>query len=282
MSKTPNYDAKVKAILDATKPGEKTCQLTGDNWYMDENEIEIYRKYKVPPSKYAPLIRMKLIHGYFVMFDMWYNKHPQTGEPIISCTHPSTGINVLPDKEWFTKDFIDRGRDIDLESSFFDQIYKLSRQVPLAACYNYIPPENSLAFISLGDKDSFFVLACKSKRCYYCMNGYDIENSAELALVYNVQSSYNIVHSERIHNCKFVREGHDCLNSSFLFDCRNCEYCFGATNKRNRKYLFWNEQLSKDEWEHRVAEVDLSFYKIRRHWEEKFRELVASSIWPEN
>jgi len=29
MSKTPNYDAKVKAILDATIPGERVCELTG-------------------------------------------------------------------------------------------------------------------------------------------------------------------------------------------------------------------------------------------------------------
>ena len=38
-SKTPKYDAKVKEILDATKPGERTCELSGQKWDMSEEEI---------------------------------------------------------------------------------------------------------------------------------------------------------------------------------------------------------------------------------------------------
>ena len=30
MSNTPNYDAKIKAILDALTPGERTCVITGE------------------------------------------------------------------------------------------------------------------------------------------------------------------------------------------------------------------------------------------------------------
>ena len=39
MSKTPNYDAKVKTILDTLEPGERTCELTGEKWEMTEEEI---------------------------------------------------------------------------------------------------------------------------------------------------------------------------------------------------------------------------------------------------
>tara|TARA_Y100000031_G_C8210687_1_gene380770 strand:+ start:1384 stop:1509 length:126 start_codon:yes stop_codon:yes gene_type:complete len=39
MDKTPNYDVKVKTILDALEPGERTCDLTGEKWVMDEEEI---------------------------------------------------------------------------------------------------------------------------------------------------------------------------------------------------------------------------------------------------
>ncbi|KKW34121.1 MAG: hypothetical protein UY79_C0005G0064, partial [Parcubacteria group bacterium GW2011_GWA2_53_21] len=39
MPKTPNYDAKVKSILNATQPGERVCELTGEKWVMDEEEI---------------------------------------------------------------------------------------------------------------------------------------------------------------------------------------------------------------------------------------------------
>lgn len=282
MSKTPNYDAKVKQILDALEPGERVCAALGTKWHMDEAEIEMYRKYNVPPSKYAPLTRMKLVKGYFVLFDIWYNKHAETGEPVISTVHPATGVKVLPDKEWFSRDLVEMGCDVDLSRSIHEQLHELSRKVPLAAHYNYVLPENSLAFISFGDQDSYFVLACKSKRTFYAMNGDDVEDSAEIVLSEKIRNAYNVVHSKRIHQCRFIRESYDCLNSDFLFDCRNCENCFGATNKRNKKYLWFNEQLSKEEWEKRYAEVDLDSWAVRQKYEHKFRELIAEAVWPEN
>ena len=282
MSKTPNYDAKVKTILNATTPGERVCAVLGTKWMMDEGEIAMYRTYNVPPSKYAPDTRMKLIMGNFVVFDVWYNKHADTGAPIITNTHPATGIRVLPDEEWFQQDFTSHAINLDLETPFFDQLYRLRVSVPLAASYNYVSAENSIAFISLGDQDSYFVLASKSKRCCYAMNAHDAEDSAELATVRMIRSSYHLAHCERMYECCFAQESYDCLKSDFLFDCRNCENCFGATNKRNEKYVWMNEQLSKEEWEKRRAEVDLSTWSGRQTWEASFRDLMKQAVWPEN
>jgi len=44
MSKTPNYDAKVKEILDALEPGERVCELTGEKWQLDQDYIDRCRK----------------------------------------------------------------------------------------------------------------------------------------------------------------------------------------------------------------------------------------------
>ncbi len=281
-NKTPKYDAKVKEILDALQPGERTCAATGEKWIMDEREIEVYKKFNVPPSKFSPMARMKLNMGYFVIFDVWYNKHAKTGEPLVTVVHPASGIKVVPDKEWFDMENTEYGRAPDFGRSFHEQMYELSRGVPLAAKYNHIPSENSIAFISLGDQDSHFVLACKSKKTINAMNAYDVEESAELVLAKKVRRSYNVVHSDRIYNCRFVRESFDCMESAFLFDCRNCEFCFGATNKRNKKYFWFNEQLTQEEWEKRRSEVDLSSYAVRKEYETKFQELMKKTIWPEN
>lgn len=282
MSKTPNYDAKVKVILDDLKPGERTCEKLGIKWMMDEEEIAQYHKYNVPPSKYAPLTRMKLLNCHIVMFDMWYNAQPSGGKPLISVIHPASGIRVLPDDEWFKQDFTSHGRDLDFSRSFIDQLFELSLAVPRSANLNYVQPENSLAFISRGDQNSYFVLACKSKNSVFSMNVSDMEDSAEVALSSHISRSYNIIHSQSVADCLYLRECLDCLSSAFLFDCRNCEFCFGATNKRNAKYLWWNEQLTEAEWKKRRAEVDLSSYAIRMEHEEHFRDMIARAIWPEN
>jgi hypothetical protein len=283
MSKTPNYDAKVNALLAATKPGERICSITGEKWMMDEDEIAWFKKFNVPPSRYSPQTRLKLAMGYFIVFDMWYNKHADTGAPIISTTHPASGIRVLPDKEWFERDFSSDAMDLDFTTPFLDQLYALTRCVPVAASFNYKVPENSIAFISLGDHDSFFVLACRSKRSFYCGNAIDIEDSAELVSVENARESYGVVHSQRIYNCRFLLECYDCISSSFLFDCRNCEFIFGGTNLRNKKYVWFNEQLSKEEWEKRFAEVDLASRQQVDQYHQKFLMLLREQgIWPEN
>jgi hypothetical protein len=73
------------------------------------------------------------------------------------------------------------------------------------------------------------------------------------------------------------------MDSCFLFDCRNCKNCFGATNKRKREYLWFNEQLSKEEWERRRLQVDLGKRSVEQAMIGKFEALLISdTVWPEN
>ncbi|MFH1405368.1 MAG: hypothetical protein ABIH21_04725, partial [Patescibacteria group bacterium] len=99
MSKTPKYDEKVKAILDELKPHERTCALSGEKWMMDEEEISWYKHFLVPPSNHHPLVRMKVISSFATGFGWWWQKHPETGEPVLTYVHPATGIKALPDAE---------------------------------------------------------------------------------------------------------------------------------------------------------------------------------------
>ena len=282
MSKTPNYDQKVKAILDDLTPGERTCSMTGEKWTMTEEEIGWYKKFNVPPSKVSPLTRWKHHGAWYVGYQYWYQRHPETRKPIICTVHPATGIKVLPDKEWFEKDFISAGRGYDPSRSFIEQWRDLQLAVPMPANRNHVEPVNSIAFVSQGDENSYFVGASKSRNSLYCHVAMDTEDSAEVYQGFSVTNSFNIVHSRRIFNCQYVRESLDCLNSAFLFDCRNCEFCFGATNKRNKKHLWFNEQLTETEWKRRRAEVDLASRKVLNEYAAKFQKLVEDAVWPEN
>ncbi|PJA47369.1 hypothetical protein CO172_01905 [Candidatus Uhrbacteria bacterium CG_4_9_14_3_um_filter_36_7] len=283
MSKTPNYDVKVKAILDATKPGERVCELTGEKWNMTEEEIGWYRKFNVPPSKYSPNTRWKILAYFSTGFQFWWNKHFETGESVLSFHHPATGIRVLPDQEWLERDFSNVSLLLSTDQSFFDQLYILTRKVPYRATYDLVPPEQSISLVSLGEQDCYFTLGSRGKRNFFswvCMDG---ENSSLVFLSNNVVDSHQILHCNRIFQCKYLRECFDCMDSCFLFDCRSCQYCFGASNKRNRKYLWWNEQLSKEEWEKRRAEVNLGKRSVVEECEQSFEKLLLEdTIWPEN
>jgi hypothetical protein len=212
----------------------------------------------------------------------WYNKHPETGKLIIAPVHPATGIKVLPDKEWFNKDF----RQINLEPaairSFFDQLFELRQRIPSSAGRNYEEAENSICIASFGDQNSYFVVASKSKNTFFSVVALNTESSLEVYNSNSVSNSFQVIHCERIFNCQYVRESRDCLNSDFLFDCRNCQNCFGATNQRNKQFLWFNEQLAESEWRERRASVDLGKRSVVQGYLKKFDELINNSVWPEN
>lgn len=283
MSHTPNFDAKIKTILDALVPGERTCALTGDKWIMDETEIAWLKKFHVPPPTWAPMNRLKVIAGFATGYGWWWQKHPKTGERVLTYVHPATGIKVLPDPEFYEQDNTDKGRVYTNDRSFFDQMRELQLEVPFTAWRSLTVPENSISLLSQGDTNSYFVTGCSSKNTVYSYCAEMTENSAEIYESTHVTSSYNVLNSHRLHNCKFVRQSYDCINSSFLFDCRNCENCFGATNKRNAKYLWFNEQLSQSEWEQRRAEVDLGSRQTLDDMLARFRMMMEKeAVWPEN
>jgi len=252
MSHTPNYDAKVKAILDATQSNEqRTCPRSGETWTVTDRENEWSQKFNVPVSHLSPRTRWLSIGAFTIGYEFWWNQHAETGKPIFTFVHPATGVKVLPDAEWQEKDFRSEARDYDVSRPFFDQLKDLRQAVPMGAFFNQKKPENSIALISNGDVNSYFVIACQSKNSFYSSDLINGESSSEVFLGLNIVESHRVVHSSRIHRCQYVLESYDCRESAFLFDCRDCENCFGAWNQRHKKYLWWNEQLSKEEWEKR-------------------------------
>ena len=279
MSKTPNFDLRIKTILDATKPGERVCALTGEKWMMTEEEVGWYKKFNVPPHPWSPETRMKHVVGYFEMYQFWYRKDPKH----ISSVHPSTGIHSLPDEQWFDQDFSSFQKDIELDRSTLDQMHELLLQVPIPASRHIEKPENSITISSFGDVNSYFVVACKSKNSIYCTDVYMLENSIECSAGSYVTDCFRVMMSHRMHRCKFSHICFDCIDSAFLFDCRNCQNCFGATNKRNKQYLWFNEQLSKGEYEKRLSEVDLSCRSKLNEYKARFMKMMEEdTVWPEN
>ncbi len=282
MSNTPNYDANVKAILDGLQPGERVCALTGEKWLMDESEIKWYRHFNVAPSKLSPTTRWFIMNGETIGYEWWWNKHAETGKPVLTYVHPATGMKVLPDAEWFQKDFVSLGRACDPAASFFEQMLPLRLATPLAATYNVKDPQNSISLLSYGDVNSYFNIACRSKESFYSSDAFDVEQVAEAYAVKNASQCFRLICGERLQNVRVAFHSFDCSSSAVLFDCRNCEYCFGATNQRNKKYLWFNEQLSKEEWECRRAEVDLARRSAYQANLQKFYDLINTDcFWPE-
>lgn len=153
--------------------------------------------------------------------------------------------------------------------------------VPMRAKRNRDVDAASVAVGSWKSVESYMSCASQALRSLYTYAAFqaedcvDVVNGTHIARSFSISDSHNIADSEYLFSC------YRCLKSSFLFDCRDCELCFGATNKRQKKYLWFNEQLSESEWKKRRAEVDLGCRSTADAWLEKFYRLWhEQSIWP--
>ncbi len=283
MSKTPNYDAKIKAILDATRPGERTCALTGQKWELTAGELEWCWRFLVPPSTIHPFVRMKILFAYNSALSLWRKPHAITGEPILSYIHPDNQVKVVTDAEWMSLDQSSQGRSVDVSQPFFDQLYQRYLDTSFRALATPGDSVNTIGFGMHKCLDSFMIFASLDiERSSYVEASTSVRDSVDVTnSLGGIAESSSINRCRSLYNCHVAFECHDCLNSWFLFDCRNCEYCFGATNQRNKKYLWFNEQLTKEEWERRREAVGLSSYAIFERERKRFFDLVAGSVWPE-
>ncbi|MFH1315150.1 MAG: hypothetical protein ABIH67_02015 [Candidatus Uhrbacteria bacterium] len=283
MSKTPQYDKKIKEILDGLEPGEQICSMTNEKWQMTDTDIDMYRQFNVPPFTVAPEQYHKMAWMMHTGWSWWWNKDANTGKPVLTAIHPHTQYKVVADETWYNSDYSELGIGVKPEQSFFDQLYELSKVVPMSATKNVEKPVNSIARISFGDEDSYFVEGTTSKRSYYCSDGFNYEDCAEVTWSNNVTRSYDVLHSEKITNCIMVRESRRCLDCDFVFDCRDCEFCFMSANQRHKKYLWRNQQLTQEEWERRRDEIDLGHFDQYDQLRQEFYQLVSSeAVWPEN
>ncbi|MDA1038210.1 MAG: hypothetical protein O2877_00800, partial [bacterium] len=283
MSHTPNYDTKIKPILDALQPGERVCAITGEKWFMGEEEIGAYRKFNVPPGTLSPMSKRVRCSVYSTGYQFWWNKHFETGEPVLTFHHPATGVRVLPDAEWHTKDFSEVHLEFTTETPLFELLAGLQKRVPFLATYDVEKAENSITLVSFGDQNSYFVLGCRSKNSFFSTLLLDGEESSLVMMGTNVQKSHGMGLCHTMYNCRYGFHSNDMIDSTFFNDCRNSKSVFCSTGLRNREYVFMNEQLTKSEYEAKVAEIDLGKRSEVEKWMKVFDNMCNSEMmWPEN
>ncbi|MCX6788996.1 MAG: hypothetical protein NTZ42_00070, partial [Candidatus Gribaldobacteria bacterium] len=136
--------------------------------------------------------------------------------------------------------------------------------------------------------------AFRLKDCYLIFDTKAAENSAygiaiddsrncfDCLSTYHSEQCYNCFEGSRLAKCFFVEYCRYCLESSFLFDCRDCDHCFMCANLRHKKYYFFNQPFTKEEYEAKMAKINLGDRNTFNFFLEKFAKLKSQAIYKEN
>ncbi len=263
-SKTPKFDEAIGKILDDLRPHTRQCRECQNNFDIVAEDIEFYKKFKVPAPTLCPQCRMQRRLAHRVILPIFYKKTcsaPGHQEKIISFYSEKNPIKIYDDKyyisdQWEASNYQKKYQD---NQNFFQQFHNFKLSIPHQASSRDLNSINC----------DYTVSGNNSKDCYYSATTIDSEhvnfsvitvNSKFCYDVADVDNSENCYDSIYLNNCyqvKYSRESSHCLNSAFLFDCRDCSDCFMSSNLRHKKYYFYNQQLSKETYLKKIKQINL-------------------------
>lgn len=285
----PKFDAKLDDILARLEPHERICAQENSSphclkkFSVTDDDIRFYRKLRVPPPKLCPPCRRMRRFAFSPMLRFYKTEcvAPSHTEKVISIVPPKSAFKVY---DWdyyhtYAWDPLSYGIFPETSHNLFDELWGLRLRVPQPAIVR--DPSNI-------DSD-YTVNGRNLKRGYFVSGGWNSENVYYSATVsqnsrdvmdsYQVQNAtecYEGVFSKNLNNTDFLYFSNDCYSCRFMYDSKNCHDCFGGVNLRNRSYCFFNEQLTKEAYEKKIAEVKLGNRAELLRLQKRFWDLVKS------
>jgi len=288
-SKTPQFDKALDAIFEGLAPHKRICKWTGEHKYCEgefeitKEDIEFLKMLRVPAPNYCPTCRRIRRFSHIINFRLFKIKCdvPNHSESMISIYGDECPFPVY-DYKYFTGDEFDPfayGVKYSRSTHIIDDLLDLRKKFPMPSFLNRDPLSVNSDFSNSGRdlKNAYYTGSCyHSENIWYSVFLNKSNNIMDSNIVMDSEFVYSSFRSDHIYKSSYVYYSNNCLESMFLYDCRNCQNCFGCVNLRGAKYTVFNKQLTKKEYENFINSIyPLSRETVKEN-EEKFWDLVKS------
>ena len=261
----------------------KQCQNCKKDFTIEPDDFGFYERLKVPPPTWCPECRL-------VRRLVWRNEHSLFRRPnaeegkkdsIISVFHPEAKVKTYDKDMWWSDrwDSSDYGRDYDFNKTFFEQFKELIEEVPHIALSDSKSINSRFCNVTVEMKNCYLVTAgwtCEDSM--YCNRVTGCKFTHDSYICYNTEFGYENVYCRDSNRLFFSLESESCLDSYFLYDCRNCSSCILCTNLRNKSYCIENTQYTKEEYLKKKTELNLNTREGIKNAKRKFQELWKEAL----
>ena len=288
-TKTPQFDILLDEILEKLIPHKRICKWKGEHphcegeFEINKEDIEFLKMLRVPAPNFCPTCRRmkRFVHmNQLRLFKRECNA-PGHNESMISILPEECPFPVY-DYVYFISDDFDPfffKQKYDENISPHEQLFKMRKIFPMPSFLNRDPSSVNSDYSNGGRnlKNGYYVMGCyNSENIWYSGLTRNSKDVMDSGLINDSDHVYRSVLSDHIYKSSFIYFSNDCTDSMFLFDCRNCDNCFGCVNLRGVKYRVWNIQLSKGDYEEFIKTVYPFSIDAMKKYREKFWTLVKS------
>jgi len=254
----------------------RNCQNCTKTFTVESDDFSFYEKINVPVPTFCPECRAIRRFGGTNERVLYYRTCDLSGEKILSMYPEDVPFPVYHPKHWYNDgwDAYRYGKEYDFSKPFFQQFLELRNQVPKMATVRQGESVNSEYTHRVNDmKNSYMVFrTTKAEDCFYTYIAKNITDCADCFAVSDCELCYECIDCNRSYRLRFSQESDDCRDSLFLYGCRNCTNCVGCVNLVSKEYCIFNEQYSKEEYEHAVKNLALDTASGIKKMEKTFDE----------
>ena len=255
----------------------KKCQNCKVDFIIEPDDFSFYEKINVPAPTFCPTCRLQRRMIFQNERTFYKRKCDLCDEESIMTLPADSDYTVYCTKCWWSDkwDPKDYAQDYDFDRPFFEQFQELSKKVPVLGV-------NTI--ISTLENSPYCNISSHLKNCYLLFNSdYDedcrysayLERSKMCSDLYMCDLCERCYMSTNLFKCTNVYYSNSCNESSDLWFCRNvigCMNCFGCINLRNKQYCIFNEQYTKEEYEQKIADMQLHIRDNILHQQKKTKE----------
>jgi hypothetical protein len=259
----------------------KNCQNCQKDFAVEPEDFNFYEKIKVPSPTFCPECRMQRRMAWRNERTLHRNKCAKTGKSLISCFSADSPFIVYERDIWWSDkwDPTDFGLQYDFKKSFFAQFRELLEKVPhpnlfIGKCVNtfygnYIGEFRNSYLVSASWAGENMLYASRSNNCKDCL---------DMFTTTHCEFCFDDVSSNKCYETFFSQDADSCTSSYFLYDCKNCINCFGCTSLRNKSNCLWNVQLTREEYNKKLKELDIGSFENFKKAKEKFEKLKLKAF----
>jgi hypothetical protein len=209
---------------------------------------------------------------------LYKRKCDATGKEIISIYSPDKPFKVYDQKYWWSDNWdpMEYGREYNWNKSFFEQWKELTVSVPVRYLNNDSSDLINCEYCNYsGEAKNCYlcVLTGYAENCMYCTNTMFANNVVDSLWVVKGENYYQCVDCASSYKVAFCQKIDHCIDSYFLFDCKNCSNCFGCVGLRNKKHHIFNKAYSKEEYFKKINEFNLGNFADLEKWRKDFQQL---------
>lgn len=259
------------------------CQNCKNKFVIESDDFAFYERIKVPPPTFCFECRNTRRLAFRNELNLYKRKcgAPGHSEEILSIYSPDKNLVVYDQKFWWSDgwDPMQYGRNYDFSKPFFEQYLELRNQFPLMSVSNSNATNSDYCNVADQSKDCYLISGSFTcERTFYSNRVGYIKDSSDLYVAHRNELCYDSSHISDCYRVLFSRNCVACSDSWFLYDCRNCQDCFGCTNLRSKSHCVFNEQYTKEGYAEKLKGLNIGSFKEIERNRELFKERYNKAI----